>query len=657
MDTLNPDQTVYNTLAAAGYKFDFDIASQRVGGCAPNPAATLTTLYGLIDTFVTTYPGAMVSAEGINELNNNPSCYVNSPVTNNTTASGNVTLHYASTLPALQAINACCQSYAPFFVNQVTVSDLTLLPTIIDAGANHAAAATPATSQNIVLTINNSGEKLLICTAASGGPVTTVTDSLSLTWSKRASASSGATDLEEWTATGPVGGSYPQTDTIAVSQTSSAALVIDAFGVIGSTGAFDGSPVTGTSDPLTITTTHANTVVIGCFRQTGNNSSLAAQNFVSVAGTIAGVTGDFASNLWGNDGDLVEIQPFNTTQSGLSVPLGSNTVGTAQAAIADAVVLTSGVVFPIAPVTALSTISSTTTVMSSNALGAGVANGDATRFIAYYNNPAPGIAWQQDIYNKTHADSHLTGVPVINFTDFPSYGVVGSADYNNQHFYPSQGAGGQPGWIAGPATDIASLPQAVTETGWFTLPASSGVSQLAQSLLSLNDIFDLYVTTQSQYTYFYELIDEAGSGDTVGFHHYGLFDYNNSPKTVATALKNLVTILTNSGGAFSPGTLHYSISPFPAHSIALDNNGAQALLLQKANGHFFICVWNEPEIWNGSTDVTPPTTSATLTLPATETTVNVYDPQIQSTPINTYSGVSSVPLSIAADQLIVEVIP
>lgn len=654
LDTLNPAQSVYNTLAAAGYKFDFDIASQHVGGCSPSPAATLTTLYGLIDTFVTTYPGAMASAEGINELNNNPSCYVNSPVTNNTTASGNATLHYASTLPALQAINACCQSYAPFFVNQVIVSDLTLLPTIIDSGNAHAAASSPATSQNVVLTINNSAEKLLICTAASGGPVTTITDTQSLSWAKRASASSGATDLEEWTATGPVGGSYPRTDTITVSQTSSASLVIDAFGVIGSTGAFDGSAVTGTSDPLTITTTHANTVVIGCYRQTGNNSSQAAQNFVSVAGTIAGVTGDFVSNLWGNDGDLVEIQPFTSTQSSLSVPLGPNTVGTAQAGIADAVVLTSGAVFPIAPVTTLSTIASTSVTMASNVQGAGVGNGDATRFIAFYNNPAPAIAWQQDIYNKTHGDSHLTGVPVINFTDFPSYGVTGTADYNNQHYYPNQGE--QPGWVAGPASDIAGLPQAVTETGYYTVPATGGISQLAQSLLQLNDLFDMYVVVGSKYTYMYELIDEANSSDTVSFHHYGLFDYNNNPKTAATSIKNLVTILTDTGGAFTPGSLTYSISPFPAHSNALNNFGAQALLLQKSNGHFFICVWNEPSVWNGS-DVTPPTTSATLTLAATETTVNVYDPQVQSTPINTYSSVSSVPLSIAADQLIIEVIP
>ena len=205
--------------------------------------------------------------------------------------------------------------------------------------------------------------------------------------------------------------------------------------------------------------------------------------------------------------------------------------------------------------------------------------------------------------------------------------------------------------------DIPGLPQAVTETGWYTVTATGGVSQKAQALLLLNDIFDLYVTVQAKFIYIYELLDEEASGGTNLFNHYGIFDFTNTPKTAATAIKNLTTILTDSGGAFTPGTLTYSISPFPGHSVALNNNGAQALLLQKSNGHFFICVWNEPEIWNGSSDVTPSTVSATLTLPATETTVNVYDPQVQSTPINTYSGVSSVPLSIAADQLIVEVIP
>ena len=643
LDSTNSEQASYNTMAAAGAKFDFAIASQQAGGCPPSPSATLTTLYGLIDTFVATYPGAMLSAEGPNEVNNFPVGYCNTNnATNGSTAAGNATLHYASTLSALQAVQLGGEAA------QTSVSDFSQT---IDPGMVHATAT--ASSVAPVLTINHSGEQLLLCAQANDGPITSVVTS-GLTWTKRASVGASGVDEEEWTAAGPTGGSYPQTATITVTQSGSATLTVDAAGVIGSNGTFDGSAVTSATDPVSITTSHANDMVIGCFRST-------SQKFPSPGSSFAAVGGN-GNYLWGTDYHILEWQLFTSTQSGFSVTLAANAAGTANGAIADALEMSSAVVLPLGTFlgTTLSSIGSTTITMASNAAGAGVATGDGTNFVAYYTNPAAALAWQQEIYNKTKADLNLSGVPVILFTDYPNAGVAGSADYNNQHFYP--GGATQTAWIFGHNTVIPNLPEQVTEFGYYTMPDGvNGVSQLAQAILTMNGLLDIY-NSGDPYIYIYELIDEvADPGNTNLYYHYGIFDNSNNPKTAATAIQSLVSVLKDTGGTaltFTPGTLNYSISPFPGRSVATDNAGANSILFQKSNGRFEIVEWTEPKVYDEGTqsDVTPPTISQTITLGITATTVNVYDPMVGSSPVHTYSSVNSVPLALT-NQLIVEVIP
>ena len=194
------------------------------------------------------------------------------------------------------------------------------------------------------------------------------------------------------------------------------------FGVIGST-AFDGSAVTSNTDPVSITTTHANTVVIGCFRSASVVNPIAGPNYTLIGGYngVVGAANDNATNLFGGDYQTVEVQMFSSTQSGLSVYLANSghgaAAGTADGVIADALVLSAPQVLPVLSATDVSAIGTTTVTMAQNAVGAGIVSSDTTRLMAFYNvagagGPAPAIGWQTDIYNGTHGDSNLTGVPV-----------------------------------------------------------------------------------------------------------------------------------------------------------------------------------------------------------------------------------------------------
>ena len=317
----------------------------------------------------------------------------------------------------------------------------------------------------------------------------------------------------------------------------------------------------------------------------------------------------------------------------------------------------------------------TTVVLSANTTG--VSNGDTITFSAVGVEPstnpsvqASAIAWQQDIYNITHADSHLSGVPVINFTDYVpgqpnggQIGVAGTADANNQHIYvPS----GYPPWYYNNSSGagyyiISGAPLWVTEYGFYTmLDNASGVDATTQARLYLMQILDMFNFGVAQ-TLNYQLIDSGcDAGNTNAQYHYGLFDgCSGNPKTAATAIKNLTALLADST-SFTPGQLNYWVAGLPPASATFPTEGGgYAMLFQKSNGRFYIPVWNEPQIWNATTnsEITPSTVNVTVNLGKTFTTVNVYDPITGSSPVNTYSGVNSVPLALIADPLIVEAIP
>ena len=83
------------------------------------------------------------------------------------------------------------------------------------------------------------------------------------------------------------------------------------------------------------------------------------------------------------------------------------------------------------------------------------------------------------------------------------------------------------------------------------------------------------------------------------------------------------------------------------------------MLMEKSNGAYDIVVWNEPQIWNEltGTEITAPTVNVNVELGKTDTEVEVFDPLVGSTPVQTLTQVNSVQLSITDHPLIVEIEP
>ena len=278
-------------------------------------------------------------------------------------------------------------------------------------------------------------------------------------------------------------------------------------------------------------------------------------------------------------------------------------------------------------------------------------------------------AFQAQLDTAVHSDPLLAGVSVYSYT-FNTYSpsvytafgnISDESNYGNEHLYyayePPQEVIPWLGSLELSATP--NDPYVVTETGYDTMPGedsdgSQGVNNDVQAKYTLDDVFDLLKGGASM-AYIYELLDEKSDpGMTDHEFHFGLFNYDGTPKPAAVALHNLTTILVDNGAnasTFEAGSLAYTLS-------GLSNSG-NSMLLEKSDGSYYLSVWAEPEIWNPTTltEIALPATSVTVTLGHVAKSVEVFDPLVGTTPIATYTNVTQFTIAVTDHPLILEIDP
>jgi hypothetical protein len=290
---------------------------------------------------------------------------------------------------------------------------------------------------------------------------------------------------------------------------------------------------------------------------------------------------------------------------------------------------------------------------------------------------AGGNAAQPALYAAMKADPALSGIPVDQWPSAFSFSgnfagnypnmvdLTGSTDRCNLHDYYSADQTNQPTFPAdGPIYNALNDPShgylanngqfchharyVTTETGWFT-PWSSGgqtytsiTDEYTQARLILDDFFDHASKTSNELIYIYNLR---------GTNYYGVMKDDGTPKASATAIKNLMTILQDTGSnaaTFTPDTLAYSLSGMPSQ-------GGNTVI-EKSNRAHDILLWNETPAFNASTgaDIAVTPSAVTLTLPP-GSSGSVYNPIGGAAPISTFSNIASVNVSLGDAPLIVEV--
>lgn len=280
------------------------------------------------------------------------------------------------------------------------------------------------------------------------------------------------------------------------------------------------------------------------------------------------------------------------------------------------------------------------------------------------NSEADGLSWgvldDQDLQSAVQADPNLAGVLVVAASvedvTMPALGIGPYIDVANSHVYAGVGEQLQAtelqelGWAQ---TSAPGKPNWVTEAGI----SSSGygtsfwgvTDEPTQGIILTNVLLDGWFNGVGK-TFLYDLVDD-GTVSTTQEDNFGLFQQDGTPKAVATDIHNLTTILADPGnGSFQPGVLNYTLSGLPTTG--------SSMLLEKSDGTFCLVVWNSgATLYNGSTNVTPPSATVTVSFGSANHDIAVYDPIQGVSAINSVSASNSVSFGLSADPIILEISP
>ena len=248
-------------------------------------------------------------------------------------------------------------------------------------------------------------------------------------------------------------------------------------------------------------------------------------------------------------------------------------------------------------------------------------------YIQYANNngdrsgiAAGATAFQTDLYTALKADPATAPLTVFGpavgiYTIFPSGSLTNVVDLGNFHPYPYGGnslsypapydgiakyfwQSDQPSvniddWPAAfnnDAPPFAPKPMGATETGYYTTSqVTDGISERVQGKY-IPRLFAEYFRKGIRRTFTYEFVDEFNDPSSKEAN-FGIVRHDLTPKPAYTALKSVISVLSEKGARFTPTGLNYTmqVSAVPGYDRT---SYLHHLLLQKSNGSFYLLLWH-----------------------------------------------------------------
>lgn len=293
------------------------------------------------------------------------------------------------------------------------------------------------------------------------------------------------------------------------------------------------------------------------------------------------------------------------------------------------------------------------------------------------NNFGPSPNWENDLatyqkalYAAVKSNPIFSRYPVLGGalggSDRPQmlFDVVGMLsaymDFGSMHPYPITGTP-----TNGLQTNITNYqtyytgthPLIASETGYHnaidnTNPNTQwwpGISYPASGKY-IPRIYLEYFNAGITRTFIYELIDEKANS-TDSEMNFGMLMNDGTPKPSFTAVKDLVSILSDPGPSFTPRTLSYSLNNPPAL--------VHHTLLAKRNGTVDLILWQDAVSFDTTTmvDVSVPTQPVTVSLGDSFSVANIYDPTLGSVASSQILNPSQFTVQVPDHPLVIELIP
>ncbi|MEO1404368.1 MAG: hypothetical protein AAFV72_24390 [Cyanobacteria bacterium J06635_1] len=281
--------------------------------------------------------------------------------------------------------------------------------------------------------------------------------------------------------------------------------------------------------------------------------------------------------------------------------------------------------------------------------------------LTYQGQPFPeGVRrFQSELYGAIKGDSATAALdvlsPTVAFWNKASQLGAVDCDYGAMHSYP----GGNPPttdlnrrWLPAAALICPDKPVIATESGWHNAIASTtgqpGVSEAAAGKYVPRLCLE-YFNRDIRRVYLNELINKWNNNNKEG--NFGLLHQDGSPKPAFVALKNLMALLQDGAGEFSPGTLSYT--------MAGDTANVHHTLLQKQDGRFYLMLWQEVPSFDlaNKRDISVSPQAITIRLDTTMRVGNLYRPLESTAAVAQYKSPRSLEVDVSDAPLVIELTP
>ncbi len=247
--------------------------------------------------------------------------------------------------------------------------------------------------------------------------------------------------------------------------------------------------------------------------------------------------------------------------------------------------------------------------------------------------------YQKQLWQAIKGDGATSGVKVYgpSLVEAGAYATLGDMsayqDYGAMNNYFSGRNPGNGGWGSDEygsldwnvrVTKKASVldPVITTESGYHNVTSTSNGHRGVPEDIAAKYMPRL-VLEQFNYgiprTYIYELINTYNDPNSL-YMNFGLLRNDGSEKPAYKALKNLLNLLKDPGASFTPGSLNYVLGG--------DTENVRHTLLQKADGKFYLILWQEVSGYNVDTKkwLNVPSQKVTLTLNTDIAKATIYLP-------------------------------
>lgn len=309
--------------------------------------------------------------------------------------------------------------------------------------------------------------------------------------------------------------------------------------------------------------------------------------------------------------------------------------------------------------------------------------------------PQGAIDESKDLWDIVQDNPKISHLPVLamsegtsgdfrSLADSTHHAPVDYANFGNMHAYQG-GLVGDSGLTKTYIPDVhawvgKSKPLWTTEMGYHNytkyLSAETGEQQGVSehaSAIYLPIAFLSGFNANVVQTFSYELLDEvddpqltqsckkqspSGIKYCSGEGHYGLLNFDGTPKPAFTALKNLIEILHDpEAKEFDPGSLDITFLDAPS--------SMRHTLLEKSDGDYYLAIWNDKQVYQLATATVPGMdqypSSVRVTIDVqTPQTFTVYAPNDKSgiNPTDAYTistTSSSIQIDLPAKVLLIKI--